>query len=100
MFHLASVALAANTPDPTEDFDVRVVLFRSPNQLRPDDPCFSEVAATIGPWSDQVWIELGGQLEPDFPAQPPPAGEAFSAQTFRSAIEPLVNRDKEFRLFP
>jgi len=68
LFHLASVALAANAPDPTEDFDVRVVLFRSPNQLRPDDPRFSEVAATIGPWSDQVWIELGGQLKPDFPA--------------------------------
>ena len=43
LFHLESVALAANAPDPTKDFDVREVLFRSPNQLRPDDPRFSEV---------------------------------------------------------
>jgi len=57
------------------------------------------VAAAIGPWSDQVWIELGGQLKPDFPARPPLAGEAFLAQTFCNAIEPLVNKDKEFRLF-
>jgi len=93
------VALAANAPDPTKDFNVREVLFQSPNQLRPDDSCFSEVAAAISPWSDQVWIELGGQLEPDFPAHPPLAGDAFSAQTFCNALEPLVNEDKEFRLF-
>ena len=100
LFHIPGLALDENDPDPTEDFDVRATVFRAPTQLGPDDPRFVEVADAVNPWSDHVWVELGGRLEPDRPDQPPPAGEAFSPNNFCTALEPLINRDKDFRLFP
>ena len=100
MFHNESLELDNNDPDPTEEFDVCLDLFRSPTLLGPNDAHFPEVAGTLGPWSDQVWIDLGGRLELEAPVAPPPVGDAFTPNMFKRALEPLINRDKEFCLAP
>jgi len=100
LFHIDSLELEENAHDPTEEFDVRADLYLAPTQLGPNDACFSEVAGTLGPWSDQVWIDLGGRLELEAPAVIPPVGDAFTPNLFKTALEPLINRDKDFRLSP
>jgi len=62
LLHIKSLELDNNDPDPTEEFDVCADLFRAPAQLSPNDARFSEVAGTCGPWSNQMWIDLGGRL--------------------------------------
>jgi len=100
LFLNKGLELDNNDPDPTEEFDIRPGLFLTPTQLGPNDACFSEVAGTLGPWSNQVWIGLGGRLELEVPVAPPPAGDAFTPNMFKRALEPLINCDKEFRLAP
>jgi len=43
---------------------------------------------------------LEGRLELEVPAAPPAAGDAFTPNMFKRALEALINRDKEFRLAP
>ena len=100
LFLNEGLELDNNDPDPTEEFDVRPDLFRAPRLLGPNDSRFSEVVGTLGPWADQVWIDLGGRLELEDPIAPPTAGDAFTPNMFKRALEPLINRDKEFRLAP
>ena len=100
LFHLPGLAHDDNKPDPTEDFDVWPTLFHAPTQLVPDDVRFREVADAINSWSDHVWVEFGGRLDHELPGNPPSAGKAFSPNNFRTALEPLINKDKDFHLFP
>jgi len=59
LFYINGLALDKNDPNPTNDFDIRAMLYRASTQLRPDDAQFLEVTKAVNPWSNQVWVEQG-----------------------------------------
>ena len=101
LFHLPALELDDNVANPTDVFELVDDLFTLPVQLSPVDGRFREVADVIVPWADHMWVELGGRLEPEAPTVAvPAAADPFTATTFRDAMEPLIGKDRDFRLYP
>jgi len=97
LFHLPSVALDVNVPNPFETYPIRQDLFVTPTLVGPHDTRFTEVSDTMHTWADYVWMDVGSRAEPET-VPPQPLGEGINSQAIRNIVEPIVNRDKEFRL--
>jgi hypothetical protein len=98
LFDLASLALDENVPNPFEDFSIVEALAVRPTPRGPDSPMFTEVQALLDDWASQVWVTLGGRENAPLEALPPVP--QMNPQIIRDIVEPLVNKNKEFRLFP
>ena len=99
LFHLPGLAVADADDIPFEGYTVRDRIPANPTALVPTSGRFAEVVATINQWSDVIWTEIGSNMEPE----PPQAGGGgggvvFGPEQVRAVVEPLVNKEKEYRL--
>ena len=96
LFHQAALEVEAGIPVPFAGYEVVERISERPVMIDPVTPNFQLVTNNLEVWSDTIWAEIGGNLPPE-PAPVAPGG-GFGADQVRAVVEPLVNRDKVFRL--
>ena len=104
LFHQESLRTNAGNPPAFEGYTVVARLSANPTPVPPTSPRFTEATDILREWSDTIWVELGNGLAPE-PAAAPAAGTAagptaFGPDQVRAVVEPLVNKEKQFRLAP
>ena len=102
LFHLPALRVPDGDPVPFEGYTVVGRIFVRPTPLVPTGADFQAASENLRQWSDTIWVELGNGL---VPADPPPVPGAAPAAAFgpdqvRAVVEPLMNKDKQFRLAP
>jgi hypothetical protein len=93
--------LAIEADDATNPFNwiqIRAGIPRALTQLIPGQPLYAETRDRLLVWSDVIWAEVGSALVVEEPAPhpPPAAGNFFTPDHFRAAMEPLVPKEKIF----
>jgi hypothetical protein len=100
--------LFSNTPlvidpeDVTSPFNwikIRAGIPRSLTQLVPGQLLYAKTRDRLLTWSEVIWVEVGGNVDAEEPAPPLPpaaAGNFFTPEHFRAALEPLVPKEKTF----
>jgi hypothetical protein len=101
LFNLGPLEIAAD--DVTSPFNwiqIRASIPRALRQLIPGQPLYAGTRDRLLVWSDVFWVEVGSALVAEEPAPPPPpvAGNFFTPDHFRAAMEPLVPKEKTFSL--
>jgi hypothetical protein len=76
--------------------NVRPRVPNHPTIVGPVTPLFAQVSENIELWSDRIWEELGAEMEPDPVAAPAVGG--LGVEAIRAVVNPLVNKEKVFRL--
>ena len=95
LFDLPALVVADAAEGPFTSYDVRPSILLAPTVLSPTQSLFSVTRLQLVEWSEQVWVGLGENMEPEAP--PPGVGaQVFTPEHFRAAVEPLVNKDKTF----
>jgi hypothetical protein len=102
LFYLPQLRVGDDNTESFETFTVLGTVVSEPTILPPLHALFRSVSERIDEFSESIWAELGGNLPPE-PA-PAPAGGGFAGgftpESFRAAVEPLVSKDKTYRLAP
>ena len=99
LFHQPGLALPAGVDDPFSDFDLQADVTVEPTQLPPNHGLHAAARTSFMNWSDTMWAEIGGSMGPEAPPGPlPGGGPNFSPEAFRDALDPVINREKKFRL--
>ena len=97
LFHQPALVVPDKGVEPVAGYTVRERLLVSPVQLGPTTALYQTVSETITALSDDICVELGGNMEPE-PVPSPPPQVGFGAEQVRAVVEPLVNKEKVFRL--
>lgn len=87
MFHLPSMALAANVVNPFNGVDIVERPF-----LPPTAEAHSVVVANIATLSEAVWVDLGSRVAPEVPTNP---NGGLTPDALKAAFDPLTNKDKK-----
>ena len=98
LFHQPGLAVEEGGPPPFAGYEVVDRILERPVMLDPVSPGFQTVTTNVDAWSEVIWAELGSNLPPEQAPIPAPGG--FGAEQVRAVVEPLVNREKQFRLAP
>ena len=98
LFHLPGLAVGDGDPVPFGGYSIRNHLLTRPQMLAPGSERFGVVADAIQAWSDTIWIEIGAHVEVPEPPVAPPGGFGATEGQLRALMEPIVNRDKGYRL--
>ena len=100
LFHLPALVQPIALGEPFTGYLIRGRILERPEALPPTSNLFSQVAAMTQEWSETIWVELGNEMNPDPATTAPAPAVGLGAEQLKAVFEPLVSKEKEFRLAP